>query len=242
MLEIAIRNDNVVRGKLFLSARHMQCLTTLEPKVISIAHAFREERRRVERFVERSFHDSYRARITQHYPTLMSVQDGAGRILAAVGFRASSGKRLFLEHYLTRPVEHLLSAAAGTDVDRRGIVEIGGLASAGQGASIFLFVAVAAYLQQQGFTHAVITATKQLHRAFAFMGFEPFELAPADPRRLPDGGRAWGSYYTTDPKVLAGGIGPCFRRLECYLPAENNADLGRLFSRLHYSPDENRVR
>jgi hypothetical protein len=52
---------------------------------------------------------------------------------------------------------------------------------------------------------------------------------------LPDKGASWGSYYTCDPRILAGPVAPAFARLQSYLPIEHNTGLEHLFSDLHLS-------
>ena len=83
---------------------------TLFPKIIRFDDPSQAERRRVERFIEAAYADAYGSRIPAHYPTLMSVQDESGAIYAAVGFRPAAEERLFLEQYLTAPVEKVLGA------------------------------------------------------------------------------------------------------------------------------------
>jgi Thermostable hemolysin len=64
------------------------------------------------------------------------------------------------------------------------IVEIGNLVSIGRGASLFLFVALAAFLHRNRFTYAVATATQSLGRSFDAFGFESIELGQASPQVL----------------------------------------------------------
>jgi len=230
--------ENIVRGSLFLDTRRMCSPIRPAPQIISITQRFRPRRRRVERFIEQAYACHYGSSIKNHYPTLMSVHDHEGRTLAAVGFRGAADEPLYLEHYLPAAIETMLGKALGRTVAREKIVEIGNLASDGQGASIFLYVTLAAYLRQQGYSHAAVTATRALRRAFRFMGVSPLELGAADRRLLPDEGRSWGRYYASDPQILAGGIAACFARIERYLPAAHNGGLDGLFSQLHY-PVEN---
>lgn len=190
------------------------------------------ERRRVERFIEDTYAEAYGSRIQAHYPTLMSVQDEDGVIYAVVGFRHASDERLFLEQYLDAPVETVLGQAIGAPVQRGHIVEIGGLASSGQGATVFLFAAMARHLQGEGLRFAVATATEELRRIFNRAGLGALQLARADPHRLEGGGGAWGAYYQTDPVVLAGCIAAATGPLDHFSEA---APVGRAVrTRLHY--------
>lgn len=186
----------------------------------------------MERFIEDAYAEAYGSRIQAHYPTLMSVQDEAGVIYAVVGFRHASEERLFLEQYLDAPVEVVMGQAIGTPVERGHVVEIGGLASSGQGATVFLFAAMAHHLQGEGLRFAVATATEELRRIFSRAGLGALQLAKADPRRLEDGGGAWGAYYQADPVVLAGCISTATGPLDHFAEA---APVGRAVrTRLHY--------
>lgn len=111
-------------------------------------------------------------------------------------------------------------------------MEIGSLASATNGASVFLFVAMAAYLRQRGFTYAVATVTRALRRSFALFGLDSLELCAADPASLPDSGVSWGTYYVQEPKVVAGAITHGFDRLQPFLRALRNDDRAGLLTAL----------
>jgi hypothetical protein len=136
----------------------------------------------------------------------MSVQDAAGDIHAVVGFRLAETGPLFLEHYLDDPIEQVLARSLEPGADRRQVAEIGNLGSKSPGATIFLFRALAEHLRSLGRDIAVATATRDLRAILGKFGVATVELARADPERLPDRGSTWGSYYSTDPKVMAGSI------------------------------------
>ena len=233
MLRIACDIDGELRGVLSMDEGRLRALTKLEPVGISITTVLPWTRKRVERFIERTYRRHYESVVTRHYPTLLSVHGRQGQVLAAVGLRSAGDEPLFLEHYLSQPIETAVSEATGSLIERRRIVEIGNLSSVGNGASIFLFVGLAAYLQQQGLSYAVVTSTAALRRSLETIGIQFTELAQADAAALPDRGASWGRYYTRDPRVIWGGIQPAFDRLEPYLPKSHNDDLKRLFARTH---------
>ena len=231
MMQVEFRGQQGLRGALYLDADRIRNLTRLVPAFISITSPFDHARPGVEGLIEETYRRAYGSRISKHYPSLMSVHDEDERTLAAVGFRSAADGSLFLEQYLDEPVEHALSAVTKEDVCRDEIIEIGSLASAGRGASVFLFVALAAYLKELGFRFATVTATDSLRRAFEFFGFEPITLGAADCAALADSGASWGSYYAHNPQVMAGAIAPCFSKLEQFLPAERNCGLPHLLTR-----------
>jgi len=207
-------------------------LPKLSLKVIHISDPHRKERRRVEAFVEATYAKAYGSVIEAHYPTLMSVQDEAGVIFAAVGFRTAAEGPLFLEQYLDVPVEAAVAAASVWHCRRETIVEIGHLASNGRGATVILFRALARYLQNLGCEVATATATRDLRQLFAKAGFATVELAPADAACLPDAGAKWGSYYQREPRVLAGAISAARAPLDAFAA---RADGSReLHTRLHF--------
>lgn len=213
-------DDGAVCGRLRFDADRVRRFTTIEPRVISIHHLLRPERVRVEAFLDRAYARAFGGRIRSHYPTLMSLQDRAGRIHAAAGFRLAGQGQLFLEQYLDSPVEQALAPDRAGVARRDQIAEIGNLASDSRGASVFLFLALARHLDRQGCTHAVATATRQLRRSFARVGFATRRLAAADPRRLAETAADWGSYYQCDPEVHAGAIAPALPALASLLLAE----------------------
>lgn len=230
MLEVAFRSDLCDRGTLLLDTRRLRSLTRLTPRAISLIDRRHPQRRAIEALIEKTYERVYGSQITSHYANIMSVHDESENALAAVGFRSAEDEPLYLEQYLKRPVEVALAEAVGSSVPRKRVVEIGSLASVGRGASLFLFVGLAAYLRERGFTYAAATATIALQRAFEFFDFDLIELATADHAALIDTSTSWGSYYTRKPRVVAGAIAPSFSRLERYLPAQHNANLSELFA------------
>lgn len=202
------------------------------PSVISIVPAFAKDRAAVEDFIKRIYAQAYGATIDVHYPILMSIRDESGKILAATGFRPAAEEPLFLEQYLDAPVEDVLKTPRGE------IAEIGNLASVGGGASLYLFAALAAYLNYKGFTQAVVTSTDFLERRFRQMGLQPRRHAKADPALLLSDGENWGTYYDTQPHVISGSVAQGYKRLQKQLGAEYTDCRPRLLPRLHYRGDE----
>ncbi|WP_172597702.1 thermostable hemolysin [Sulfuriflexus mobilis] len=233
MLQVALKNDKGVQNSLFYNELRLKRFTALTPKVIAITSLYSPERRRVERFLEREFRQTYNARITEHYPTLMSVQDDEGTILGALGFRYANEADLFLEQYLDSPIESVLTEACGGSSARSDVVEVGNLASHGSGASIFLFTALTAYLAQQRKRYITVTATDFLHRYFTRIGVEPLLLGHAEQTRLPDGGASWGAYYQTRPRILAGEIIPAYEKLQQHLQMSMVEECPYLHAQLH---------
>lgn len=232
-LSILMTNDEGYAQALSFSEHRLKFYTRLSPSVISIAGVFAPDRKRVERFIEEKFRQSYGAEIVRHYPILMSVRDGQDNILGALGFRYAKEEPLFLEQYLTGNIEETHFRLTGEHKDRGEFVESGNLASLGDGASIFLFTAMHAYLLQHGFTTIAVTATDFLHRYFLKLGLKPHVLGPANQALLPDGGASWGSYYQANPRIITGDMRDTYDRLKRHLKLSFSGDTAGLRARLH---------
>ena len=108
---------------------------------------------------------------------------------------AASGA-LYLEHYLDRPVEVVLSAAVGERVARERVVEVGNLAaaSAGFGAA----VPRSPHPGRLGYVWAVFTATREVRGTFRALRLRRRACSPRPPGACPTAARV-GSYYAHEP-------------------------------------------
>jgi hypothetical protein len=186
------------------------------------------KRDEVERFIHNCFQNAYGADVRHFMPALMSLRNDEGALLGALGLRAARDEQLFLEQYLDRPVEQVLSSHINRPIDRDGIVEVGNLAVAAAGGGRWLITALTAYLQASHGKWVVFTVGPVLCNAFRRMGMRPIELGVADPARLSaDEYASWGSYYEQEPRVMAGRVEYGFHILQRLLEAEST--LGRLW-------------
>jgi len=160
----------------------------------------------LERFIAERYECVYGAHIAHFAEHLAGLPDAHQGWLAAVGYTLASGQPMFLEQYLDQPVEKAIEQALGAAVARQQIVEVGNLAARTPGAARRVIRSMTALLHRMGRTWVVFTSTRSLLNSFARLGIEPIVLAPADPRRLPDAGRCWGSYYATRPHVMTANI------------------------------------
>ena len=162
-------------------------------------------RAEVESFIREVYRHRYGADVHHFAPTLVSVVDDNGEMIAAAGYRAGDQGRLFLERYLSAPVETYL--ADGPSVpERRRLVEVGHLAATRAGAGRRLILLLGPHLAALGFHWVIGTLTQELRQLFQRLGIEPLPLASADPEVLGAGISSWGSYYDHRPMVLAGRI------------------------------------
>lgn len=232
MLKLIYQENNIDTAQLTLREDRVRRMSSLTPSVVSITNKFAPERARVENFIRTIYQQSYNADIQVNYPVLMSLRNASGDILAAVGMRYAQEQPLFLEHYTLQPIETLI------ECQRQEIVEIGNLASAGKGASAFLFTALASYLNNKNIQYAAITGTDFLHRYFQRVGLEPRRLCDADINALAGEAEDWGSYYDSHPRVLVGSVNRGVERLKKMLGAEFTDSgaplLNKMFTRIHY--------
>lgn len=168
----------------------------------------RGDRRRagLEAFIAATFLASYGAHLLHFSDTLIGCRGDGGPWIAALGYTLAASGPTFLEQYLDAPLEREIAARSGEPVERSDIVEVGNLAAAHAGAARALIVRTTHLLHGLGLRWVAFTATPSLLNSFSRLRLKPQLLAPADPARLPDAGRHWGTYYETHPHVMFGDI------------------------------------
>ncbi len=228
MLNLIYSENGLYTGRLSILKDSIFGDLRTKASSVSIIPDFSRDRLAVEEFITDIYARSYGASIHVEYPVLMSVCDQDGEILAATGFRSASEEPLFLEQYLDKSVQEILQ------VSRDQIVEIGNLASDGGGASLYLFVALAAYLNDKGYTQVVVTSTNFLERRFQKIGFQPKRIARADPGLLLSERENWGSYYKTQPHVISLSVAQGYQCLQRLFGVQYTDYRLHLFPRVHY--------
>jgi hypothetical protein len=164
------------------------------------------ERESLQDFIATSFFNTYGAHVRNFCDILVGCKNADGQWIAALGFSLAKNGQTFLEQYLDAPLENEIAAHVRIPVSRAHIVEVGNLASTHVGAARELIICMTKYLHQQGLIWVVFTATQGLLNSFVRLRLNPNVLTVADPGRLPDGGKSWGSYYETKPRVMFGDI------------------------------------
>ena len=170
----------------------------------------------IQEFVCQRFAQEHGARVAQLLPWQCGLRDAQGQLLASVGLRSAATGPLFLECYLSAPVEQQLAARLQQPVARHEILEIGNLA-AEKGCARWLVLSLIRYLAEQRFRYVVFTATDQVQHLFSRVGLTPLYLQEATPDRVTDP-QSWGHYYEHAPKVLAGEIRSGWAKLQA-MPA-----------------------
>lgn len=171
------------------------------------------ERASLEQFIADAFFRMHGARISHFCHTLIGCQNRAGEWIAALGLSLAKDGPTFLEQYVDSPLQDEISVRLQVPVARDTIVEVGNLASTHAGAARTLIIYMTRYLHSQGLEWVAFTATKALLNSFARLRITPQVLIAANPARLPDGGKNWGSYYESAPQVMFASIGNGYAKL-----------------------------
>ena len=111
---------------------------------------------------------------------------------------------IFLSIILTRPLKPIIGGIAKKRVDRETIVEVSSLASRTPAVSVRFMTELVLYGEELGFDWAFFTATSRLEKVLRRMRLPLIALGAASANRVPNP-EIWGSYYETDPRVLAFG-------------------------------------
>ncbi len=157
----------------------------------------------VSRFIRATYLLSYDARVVNLPKTLVAVVDRRGKVHAAAGLRDHS-EPFFSEHYLDLPIERVLASVTRRQVPRCSIVEVSCLVSRTPSISAHFMRALVLHGEELGYDWAFFTATSRLEKLLRRMRLPLFDLADASVDCVPSP-EIWGSYYETDPKVLAFG-------------------------------------
>ena len=161
-------------------------------------------RTELERYVQQAFALKHAAQVRSFMPTLLALQGLGGRVCGVTGYREAAVEDLFLERYLDQPVQDAIAAASGAFVNRTQIVEVGNLASLSCRAAVHLVALLPQHLLQQSQRWVVFTATQGVRHILQRFRAPLYELAPARAECVSGLGDDWGSYYRTDPRVMAG--------------------------------------
>lgn len=171
------------------------------------------DRKSLETFIAGEFFKVYGAHVDHFCDVLVGCTDAQGEWIAALGFSLAHHRITYLEQYLDDPIELAVTRIAGLVVSRSEVVEVGNLAANNAGAARNLIIFMTDYLFRQGLKWVTFTATRELLNSFTRLKLQPIVLAEADPDRLPDHGKSWGSYYASNPQVMFGNIEVGYARL-----------------------------
>lgn len=161
------------------------------------------ERAEIEAYIANKFSAAYGAKLREFLPVFLLMSSRSG-IAGVLGMRRGiHGHALFVEQYMDQPAEVLLGSVLGSSVQRASLVEIGNLVSTWRGSSQMLFIALASLICRVGAQWAVFTATPEVQKLLRRLHVEQYTLCEADGRRLGVQLADWGTYYDTNPTVIA---------------------------------------
>lgn len=172
------------------------------PHLLVLSQPASPGRADVERFVAAAYERAFGARLTQFYPSMLELRLDDNCLLGAAGIRAAQNQRLFVEHYLPRPVQYMIADHVGP-VPRAAVVEIGNLAVADSESTHAFFSLIGRWVQHFGIEWITFALTRPLQRLFGRAGVSLLDFGPADPGKLPAGTDDWGRYYARGPRVMA---------------------------------------
>jgi hypothetical protein len=161
-------------------------------------------RQEIEHLVRMRFAEQHGARVCTFMPTMFAMRNDAGQLCSVAGFRSAALESLFLEQYLSEPVEQAIASVSHQAVERHEIVEVGNLAGINCRSAVRLVLQLPQLLLSRGHQWIVFTATGAVRQLLSAYAAPLIELAPAEVSRLGRGQDHWGSYYQRDPRVMAG--------------------------------------
>lgn len=161
-------------------------------------------RSEIEHLVRMRFSEEHDARVCSFMPTMLAMRNDAGRLCSVAGYRSAAREPLFLEQYLSEPIEQVIASTARRRVERNEIVEVGNLAGISCRSAIRLVLHLPHLLLSRGHRWIVFTATDAVRQLLATYAAPLIELAPADVSRIRHSQDSWGRYYDRDPRVMAG--------------------------------------
>lgn len=165
--------------------------------------------------VRREFQRCYDARVSTLAPELLELIDESDEPCAVVGLRMAQRGPLFLERYLSAPIEQVLcEKAGGRTIARESICELGNLAVGRARLATPFFQAVMLWLLSRSVEWIAFTGTEPVHHVFRQMGLVPRVLGHADAEALGPSADDWGNYYEHTPRVAAGPVAEGLSALE----------------------------
>lgn len=166
---------------------------------IQLAPIGSKSRNEIEAFIKQGFAKAYDAKISITTPHLLALSNGNYK--AALGIR-SGHEKLFLEQYLSGRIEQQ-AVFVEHDIKRQDIVEISHLFSNAKRFTIPLFMVTAVSLFYINYKYLVFSGTEKVIKLIGNTGVSNTLIGKADQNRIAIPTDDWGSYYNTNPKIIA---------------------------------------
>jgi hypothetical protein len=168
-------------------------------------------RQPLEAFVRSRFRRVHGATVRSFMPTLIGLYGTAGKIAGVAGYRPADLEPLYLEQYLTDPIENVIAGRyPGLQVDRAQVAEIGNFACRDCESAMAMVQVLARLLRERHRHWVAFTATRAVRNITRRLGMQLREIGRADAARLLMPADDWGSYYDADPRVMLGYV-PAYR-------------------------------
>lgn len=164
------------------------------------------ERARVENYIASVFKQSFAADLQDFLPLLITFENTAGEIFAALGMRFADQQILFAEQYSHKDIDSVVLEKFNFLDTREHIVEIGSLASTESGYARYLFLAMTKILTNWRYQWLTFTAIPAVVNVFKKLRLNPIELCSATIKDLVHTNTNWGTYYDKNPKVMIGDV------------------------------------
>lgn len=190
--------------------RHKNSVTSLgiAAKPVLSFHLYKDNsdnRAKAENAVKKIFRSAYGADINSYLPCLLTAELD-DNIAAVVGVRRAIDQRLFLEKYLSTPIETAVSKTSGVIISRVNLVEIGNLVSCKAGISRQLFIILTFALAKAEIEWVSFTATAQVEQLLSKLSLSTIVVGQATEKAIINGKDNWGSYYVNCPNVCVGNV------------------------------------
>lgn len=180
------------------------------PRVV-VCSANAAGRPELEAFIQASFQRKHGAAVRSFMPVLVGLYGADGQVLGAAGYRSAASGPLYLEQYLSGPVEHAIAGRQpGTAVQRADLAEIGNFACRDCATAMVMVGVLCEFLLDQRNRWAVFTATRTVRGIMRHLGIGLTEIGRADKSRVVVADDDWGEYYAHDPRVMLGYV-PSYR-------------------------------
>jgi hypothetical protein len=160
----------------------------------------------IEKRIVDAYQEKFSARLVHFMPSLVSAKLPGQEAHLAFGLRAANEHSLYLENYLSAPVQRELARVNNTPVSRASIVEIGNLAFSDTSNIVDDLISVAYYCYSLGYRYVVCTATRMLRLVFLKAGIKPLYMGEANLEDVPYDGTHWGGYYEASPQIIGGNV------------------------------------
>lgn len=160
----------------------------------------------IERHILDSYQNKFSASLAHFMPTLVSANLPGQAAHLSFGLSSAHEHALYLENYLSEPIERALSNAVNIQIKRQAVVEIGNLAFSNTATIRDDLIAIAYFCYALGYQYVVCTATRMLRLVFLKAGIKPIFLGDACPDDAPHDGTHWGAYYEAAPQIIGGNI------------------------------------